>query len=189
MAPPDRRIIVTFEDFALERDHDFIQFRKPQNMEEPFLILPCKSKNITLNSILILDFVFSATGISYNANPPTFRSDSNSATLRFMTDAFKNSHGIVMAYILGKYFYFYLSFMLLITLLKLNNFIDQYYINTIVLHDETIYDSQYNFILKDVDKFYKYLQLFQMRNCASTIVFVQEIQPIQGVTTLLEPVI
>ena len=106
-----------------------------------------------------------------------------------MTDAAKNSHGIVMAYILGKYFYFYLSFTILITLLKLYTIMDQYYINTIVLHDEITYDSKYHFKLKDVDKFYKYLQLFQMRNCASTTVFVQKIQPIQGVTTLLEPVI
>ena len=55
-------------------------------------------------------FCISAKGIRFYVRPPTFRSDSNTATLRFTSDSSIARMGILMAYILGKYFYFLLIF-------------------------------------------------------------------------------
>ena len=47
-------------------------------------------------------FIISANDIRYYHNPPTFKSDSNSATLRFTSDKSVFKTGILMAYVLGK---------------------------------------------------------------------------------------
>ena len=49
-------------------------------------------------------FALSANDVRYYANPPTFKSDSNSATLRF-TSQTGSGIGISMAYVLAKYLY------------------------------------------------------------------------------------
>ena len=59
---------------------------------------------------LHVPFCISAHDIKFYANPPTFRSDSNTATLRFTSDYARSLSGILMSYILGKYFYFYWLF-------------------------------------------------------------------------------
>ena len=48
---------------------------------------------------------FPAYGIRYFEDPPTFRSDSNTATLIFISDFLTSGRGILMAYVLGKYLY------------------------------------------------------------------------------------
>ena len=55
-------------------------------------------------------FYFSANFIHYYSNPPTFKSDSNVATLRFISDDSVSKTGIFMAYVLGIYLYFYFFF-------------------------------------------------------------------------------
>ena len=51
-------------------------------------------------------FYFSANGIHYYENPPTFKSDSNYATLKFTSNNDRSGTGILMAYVLGKHLYF-----------------------------------------------------------------------------------
>ena len=67
-------------------------------------ILNCIQEQVPL--IPKVFFYFSASGIFYYANPPTFKSDSNFATLRFISDRAISETGILMAYVLGKYLYF-----------------------------------------------------------------------------------
>ena len=103
-APPSRGIIVMFEHFELEVDYDFIYFRKSHKLKEFFLVLqdafnPFQKQNT--KQYLYLRFYISANGIRYYAKPPTFRSDSNSVTLRFTSDYSTTESGILMAYILG----------------------------------------------------------------------------------------
>ena len=47
-------------------------------------------------------FYISANGMAFSYNPPIFRSDSNSATLRFTSDFSFSEAGILMLYVLSK---------------------------------------------------------------------------------------
>ena len=63
--------------------------------------------NHNKNFFQLLNIYFSAHDIRYYANPPTFRSETNSATLRFTSDDETSEMGILMAYVLGKQLFEY----------------------------------------------------------------------------------
>ena len=117
-APSGRKIIVEFVHFFLSRV-DYLFFRKLHmdlhkysenilSMQYIFL----QNKQMAFSFKLCALFCISANKVGYYKDPPTFRSDSNTATLRF--DSFFGHRGeffgILMAYRLGKYFYFYWLF-------------------------------------------------------------------------------
>ena len=69
-------------------------------------IYPLNPTNDIPLEVFSILFCISANDIEFYADPPTFRSDSNTATLRFTSDDTFSDTGILMAYVLGKYFYF-----------------------------------------------------------------------------------
>ena len=60
------------------------------------------SKKFSLDPTRTIWFYILADGNRYDSNPPTFRSDSNTATLRFTSDGSRTETGILMAYVLGE---------------------------------------------------------------------------------------
>ena len=57
-----------------------------------------ETRTVTLSN------TFSANSSRYSANPLIFRSDSNSATLRFTSDNIRSATGILMTFMLSMYF-------------------------------------------------------------------------------------